>query len=150
MMEQELEREHFEKICNQIELPHKPRVGSLVKWIFLAIGILGSLFGLTRTGMAETEVQSVWNMVFGLPFLMLAVLDLVNIIFSYVIEKREYDLSKTNEKEYRIQKALEFLKRNDEDKKYYELIHEFYTEYPEVWQRMERKKHWSLFIMNWH
>ncbi len=141
------ETKHIEKICAQIDLPVQPRLGSIGKWSFFVGCILAAIWGATRTGMRFTPEQTKWNLVFLLPFLILALITLCDIVFGYIGKKREYEFSRKNEKEYRIQKAIEFLNENQKEKEYAELIRDFYTEYPGMRERMERKQKYGNFFV---
>lgn len=64
---------------------------------------------------------------------------LCDILFTYIAQKREYEFSKADEQGYRLAKAIRFLKGNEKNK-----------EYPEMRKRYEQKqKAFLYFLPRW-
>lgn len=150
MEQKQSEMERIEKIGRQIELPECPKFGTPIKWVLLVISALLAVWGATRTGVRLTADQAKWNLVFSIPFVVLFLIVLCDILFTYIAQKREYEFSKADEQGYRLAKAIRFLKGNEKNKEYSELLHDFYKEYPEMRKRYEQKqKAFLYFLPRW-
>ncbi len=126
-MSEEMER--LAKIERQIELPKKPKPGTLSGWVLCLFVwcVVGIVYYL---GVQKAEIVRVPVVILLVVMIVIGIVSVMSIFVGYFNSMKDYQLSQKNEQEYRKKKALEFITKDIKNKELDELFVEYKKTHP--------------------
>ncbi len=118
----------IEKIAKQVELPEKPKYGSIPDYIFFLVLIIVCIFCFSiQTG----DALSQWIIrIIACIFCIMAVFILILVTRKYIKLKKEYSMAQEDELKYRRYKALQFILQNEKNVKETQMYMEWVKKHP--------------------
>lgn len=120
---------NIEKIAKQVEIPQKPRCGTVSDYILFIIFFIVSIICFSSHASDDVIFQLIISIIACVSCL-IAVIVLVLTIIKYIRLKKEYIMAQDNELEYRRYKALQFILQNEKNIKENEMFIEWMKKHP--------------------